>query len=85
MSVSDLIKEFLAEIELDTSQSPEKVAALRDLLEKVIERGGFGPNAVDLTVALSALDELLDASVRFAPWRSLLALALWRLAGAQWK
>jgi hypothetical protein len=70
VSVSDLIKEFLAEIELDTSQSPEKVAALRDLLEKVIERGGFGPNAVDLTVALSALDELLDASVLFAPWRT---------------
>ena len=70
MSVSDLIREFLAQIELDTSQSPEKVAALRDLLEKVVERGGFGPNAVDLTVALSALDELLDASLLFAPWRS---------------
>ena len=70
MSVSDLIREFLAEIELDTSQSPEKVAALRDLLEKVVERGGFGPSAVDLTVALSALDELLDASLLFAPWRS---------------
>jgi DNA-3-methyladenine glycosylase II len=25
------------------------------------------------------------AALRFAPWRSLLALALWRLAGAQWK
>lgn len=70
MSVTDLIREFLAEIEADTSQSPEKVAALRDLLEKVAERGGFGPNAVDLTVALSALDELLDASSLFAPWRS---------------
>ncbi len=70
MSATDLIKEFLAEIELDTTQSPEKVAALRDLLEKVAERGGFGPNAVDLTVALSALDELLDASTLFAPWRS---------------
>jgi uncharacterized protein (TIGR00730 family) len=70
VSVTDLIKEFLAEIELDTTQSPEKIAALRDLLEKVVERGGFGPNAVDLTVALSALDELLDASSLFAPWRS---------------
>jgi uncharacterized protein (TIGR00730 family) len=70
VSVTDLIKEFLAEIEADTAQSPEQVAALRDLLEKVLERGGLGPNAVDLTVALSALDELLDASSLFAPWRS---------------
>jgi len=69
VSVTDLIKEFLAEIEAGTAQSPEQVAALRDLLEKVLERGGFGPNAVDLTVALSALDELLDASSLFAPWR----------------
>lgn len=69
MSVADLITAFLAEVELDTTQSPEKVEALRDLLEKVLDRGGFGPNAVDLTVALSALDELLDASSLFAPWR----------------
>lgn len=69
MSVTDLITAFLAEVELDTTQSPEKVEALRDLLEKVLDRGGFGPNAVDLTVALSALDELLDASSLFAPWR----------------
>jgi DNA-3-methyladenine glycosylase II len=27
----------------------------------------------------------LPAALRFAPWRSLLARALWRLAGAQWK
>jgi hypothetical protein len=69
VSVADLITAFLAEVELDTTQSPEKVEALRDLLEKVLDRGGFGPNAVDLTVALSALDELLDASSLFAPWR----------------
>lgn len=69
MSVADLITAFLAEVELDTTQSPEKIDALRDLLEKVLDRGGFGPNAVDLTVALSALDELLDASSLFAPWR----------------
>jgi hypothetical protein len=69
VSVSDFVRELLAEIEADTPQSPEKAAALRELLEKVVERGGFGPNAVDLTVALSALDELLDASSLFAPWR----------------
>ena len=69
MSIADLVTAFLAEVELDTTQSPEKVEALRDLLEKVLDRGGFGPNAVDLTVALSALDELLDASSLFAPWR----------------
>jgi len=69
VSVADLITAFLAEVELDTTQSPEKIDALRDLLEKVLDRGGFGPNAVDLTVALSALDELLDASSLFAPWR----------------
>lgn len=70
MSVADLIKELLSEVESGSVQSPEKTAALRELLEKVVERGGFGPNAVDLTVALSALDELLDASTLFAPWRS---------------
>ena len=69
MSVSDFVRELLAEIESETPQSPEKAAALRELLEKLVERGGFGPNAVDLTVALSALDELLDASSLFAPWR----------------
>jgi uncharacterized protein (TIGR00730 family) len=69
VSIADLVTAFLAEVELDTTQSPEKVEALRDLLEKVLDRGGFGPNAVDLTVALSALDELLDASSLFAPWR----------------
>jgi uncharacterized protein (TIGR00730 family) len=69
VSVSDFVRELLAEIESETPQSPEKAAALRELLEKLIERGGFGPNAVDLTVALSALDELLDASSLFAPWR----------------
>jgi uncharacterized protein (TIGR00730 family) len=69
VSVSDFVRELLTEIELETPQSPEKAAALRELLEKLVERGGFGPNAVDLTVALSALDELLDASQLFAPWR----------------
>jgi uncharacterized protein (TIGR00730 family) len=69
VSVTDLIKELLAEMELEDTPSPEQVAALRELLEKVVERGGIGPNAVDLTVALSALDELLDASTLFAPWR----------------
>ena len=69
MSAIELIKDLLAEIELDATPSPEQVAALRDLLIKVVERGGIGPNAVDLTVALSALDELLDASSLFAPWR----------------
>jgi hypothetical protein len=70
VSVADLIRELLSEVESESTQSPEKAAALRELLEKVAERGGFGPNAVDLTVALSALDELLDASTLFAPWRS---------------
>lgn len=70
MSVADLIRELLSEVESESTQSPEKAAALRGLLEKVAERGGFGPNAVDLTVALSALDELLDASTLFAPWRA---------------
>jgi hypothetical protein len=69
VSVADLITAFLAEVELDTTQSPEKLEVLRDLLEKVLDRGGFGPNDVDLTVALSALNELLDASSLFAPWR----------------
>jgi uncharacterized protein (TIGR00730 family) len=69
VSAIELIKDLLAEIELDATPSPEQVAALRDLLIKVVERGGIGPNAVDLTVALSALDELLDASSLFAPWR----------------
>jgi hypothetical protein len=69
VSAADLIQELLAEVESGATPSPEQAAALRDLLVKVLERGGIGPNAIDLTVALSALDELLDASSLFAPWR----------------
>jgi hypothetical protein len=69
VSAADLIQGLLTEIESGATPSPEQAAALRDLLVKVLQRGGIGPNAVDLTVALSALDELLDASSLFAPWR----------------
>lgn len=68
MSVSESIDRFLTELEAKSDQSPAQLAVLRKLLLRVAELAESNADAVGLSVAATALDELLEASEVFAPF-----------------
>ncbi len=67
--MSDLIEAFLRDIESASGQSPERLEVLRSLLTKFVELATFDSDLDDLRVAVTALNELLEASTLFAQWR----------------
>jgi len=67
--VTSLIDSLLEEIAHDTAMSPERRQLLRDLLTRVVAVADLGAETKDLRVAVTAIDELLDAFVLFDSWR----------------
>lgn len=67
--MSELIEGFLRDIESVSDQSPERLDVLRTLLTKFVELAKFDSDLDDLRVAVTALNELLEASTLFAQWR----------------
>jgi uncharacterized protein (TIGR00730 family) len=50
-------------------QSPERELLLREILTRIVELSKIDSNAADLRIALTALNELLEASTLFSSWR----------------
>jgi len=67
--MSDLTEEFLQSLASESPQSAERVAVLRTLLEKFVELATLDSDLGDLRVAVTALNELLEASTLFSQWR----------------
>lgn len=68
MSFTDSINEFLEELAAHSTQSQAQQDMLRALLERVITLAESETDSLGLRVAVTALDELLQASTVFAPW-----------------
>jgi uncharacterized protein (TIGR00730 family) len=67
--VSTLIESLLDDLADDKAMSPERRELLRMLLSRVIEVADLDPDTKDLRVAVTAIDELLEAFVLFDKWR----------------
>ncbi len=74
--MNDLIAALLEAINERTPQSLERLTLLRSLLTRVVELGEFEADTSELTVAATALDELLDASNMFHAFRDRQKLAV---------
>ena len=67
--MTSLVERLLVDIASDTSMSPERQALLRDLLARVVAVAEADADTKDLRVAVTAIDELLEAFVLFGRWR----------------
>ncbi len=65
----DAIERFVAESTAGTVTSPEHVAAIRALVTRALSLAQYESNLSDLKGAVTALEELLDGSRLFHPWR----------------
>jgi len=65
----DAIERFVAESTAGTVSSPEHVAAIRALVTRALSLAQYESNLGDLQSAVTALEELLDGSRLFQPWR----------------
>ena len=74
--MSDRTEEFLQSLGSESPQSAERVAVLRTLLEKFVELATLDSDLGDLRVAVTALNELLEASTLFSQWRGYPKLAV---------
>jgi uncharacterized protein (TIGR00730 family) len=53
----------------ESTQSPERLDELRNLVDRIVELAKYDADVADLRTASTALNELLEASALFAPWR----------------
>lgn len=67
--MTSLIESLLDDLDEDTTMSPERRELLRDLLGKVVMVAQADANTKDLRVAVTAVDELLEAFTLFQHWR----------------
>lgn len=65
----DAIERFVAESTAGTVTSPEHVAAIRALVTRALSLAQYESNLGDLEGAVTALEELLEGSRLFHPWR----------------
>lgn len=66
--MSSLIEILVEDIARDTEMSPERRELLRDLLARVIAVAESDAHTKDLRVAVTAIDELLEAFTLFENW-----------------
>ena len=67
--MTSLIESLLDDLDEDTTMSPERRELLRDLLERVVMVAQADAATKDLRVAVTAVDELLEAFTLFQHWR----------------
>jgi uncharacterized protein (TIGR00730 family) len=67
--MSTLIESLLSDIAADTDMSPARRQLLRDLLTRVVAVADLDADTKDLRVAVTAIDELLNAFILFDPYR----------------
>jgi uncharacterized protein (TIGR00730 family) len=67
--MSEEIDALLRSLSDANAQSPEREVLLRELITRIVELSKFESNAPDLRIALTALNELLEASTLFSSWR----------------
>jgi uncharacterized protein (TIGR00730 family) len=67
--MTSLIENLLEDLSSDTAMSDERRALLRELLARVVAVAEADADTKDLRVAVTAIDELLDAFVLFDRWR----------------
>lgn len=67
--MTSLIESLLEDLSADTAMSPERRHLLRDLLARVVAVAEADAETKDLRVAVTAIDELLEAFVLFDQWR----------------
>ena len=65
----DAIERFVAEATAGTVTSPEHVSAIRSLVTRALSLAQYESDVSDLQSAVTALEELLDGSRLFHPWR----------------
>ena len=75
MTVDD-VDDILGEIQQRDPVSPERLDVIRAVLTKLVELARIDSDIGDLRVAVSALNELVDASTLFAQWRAVPKLAV---------
>ena len=63
------IDALLRSLNDENVQSPERELLLREILTRIVELSKIDSNAADLRIALTALNELLEASTLFSSWR----------------
>jgi uncharacterized protein (TIGR00730 family) len=76
VTTRELIDVFLRDLQAESPQSPERIAVLRSLLERLVTLATRDADISDLRVAATALDELLVASTMFSAWRDRPKLAV---------
>lgn len=67
--MSELVETFLRALNDESSQSPERLDELQRLVSRIVELAKYDTDVADLRIASTSLDELLEASALFAPWR----------------
>ncbi len=67
--MSSLIESLLDDLAEDTAMSPERRDLLRDLLARVVMVAEADADTDDLRVAVTAVDELLEAFMLFERWQ----------------
>jgi uncharacterized protein (TIGR00730 family) len=67
--MTELVNQFLAALNDESAQSPERLEILRVLVMRVVELAELDSDTADLRLASTALNELLEASELFAAWR----------------
>jgi uncharacterized protein (TIGR00730 family) len=67
--MSSLIESLLDDLAEDTAMSPERRELLRDLLARVVMVAEADADTADLRVAVTAVDELLEAFMLFERWQ----------------
>ena len=67
--MSSLIENLLDDLAEDTAMSPERRELLRDLLARVVMVAEADADTADLRVAITAVDELLEAFMLFERWQ----------------
>jgi uncharacterized protein (TIGR00730 family) len=66
--MSSLIENLLDDLAEDTAMSPERRELLRDLMARVVMVAEADADTADLRVAITAVDELLEAFMLFERW-----------------
>ena len=72
----DDVEGLIADVQQRQAVSTERLDVIRAVLEKLVRLASIDTNVDDLRVAVTALDELIDASTLFAQWRGVPKLAV---------
>jgi hypothetical protein len=63
------LETFLAQLNDESPQSPERQEVLRQIVARIVELAKVDEHTSDLQLASTAVDELIEASLLFAKWR----------------